>query len=236
MMLLRAAAALSVMLVAGATPMHAQVRPLRPLRSFLLKRLPLQRRGLDEAPAPAPPSAACLAAFNKLCPNQLHKGYACHTCFEAHAAALEAAGCSDDPSAECSIGPSPAPGPPGPGPGGAGGNTGKMTWAIENPEPYYDFMRKYFPVQTNVVSDFTTCMTDEDPEDPDACHCWAKMCVDTPDNVGDTCSGPAPTFFQLHAVNAYTRSGNISAFEADWAASLGDLKQVSTASIITARR
>ena len=42
-----------------------------------------------------------------------------------------------------------------------------MTWAIENPEPYYDFMRKFFPVQTNVVSDFTTCMTDEDPEDPE---------------------------------------------------------------------
>ena len=33
----------------------------------------------------------------------------------------------------CSPGPGPAP--------AASGNTGKMTWAIENPEPYYNFMK-----------------------------------------------------------------------------------------------
>ena len=55
--------------------------------------------------------------------------------------------------------------------------------------------------------------------------------------TSEKCSGPAPTFFQLHAVNAYTRSGNISAFEADWAAALGDLKQVSGArSLLVALR
>jgi hypothetical protein len=32
---------------------------------------------------------ACLVAFGKLCPDLLHKGLTCHTCFEAHAAALE---------------------------------------------------------------------------------------------------------------------------------------------------
>lgn len=191
-----------------------------------------ERRRAEESPSPVTPSAACVAAFAAACPNERGQGLACHTCFLSHEKALEAAGCGSTLGAIeglCSISPPPGPpGPPGPpDPEGGGGSTGKNTWAIQDPQPFYEFMRQYFPVQTNVVSDFPKCFTDEDPNDnADGCHCWAKMCIDAPSNAGSTCSGPAPTFFQMHAVNAYKRpSGNrtVVSFEQDWEAALGAL-------------
>jgi len=157
-----------------------------------------------------PPSPSCVVAFNITCAGDRGRGLTCHTCFLAHATALEAAGCASTQAAmeglcQPGSGPSPAPGP-----GGGGGSTGKNTWAIENPEPYWKFMQQYLPSQTNVVSDFPKCFTDEDQSDnADGCHCWAKMCIDSPSNTGQTCSGAHISFKERRSrIHSENTQGN----------------------------
>jgi len=62
--------------------------------AFTGKMIPPWKRGSRRLrAAPAPPSAACLAEFNKDCPSQLHQGATCHACFLANEEDLSAAGC-----------------------------------------------------------------------------------------------------------------------------------------------